>query len=1049
MASKRRREFLVLLACVALLAGAYAAAGFLLVPHLVKSQLRAFVTQNYGRSVSIGDVRFNPFTMELEAKDFSLPDIDNQPALTFHRLFVKLDLASIWRRGASFRAIELEQPYSRVLIRRDGALNLTELAKPFAEPSDDSPTRLFIDRLTVRDTAVDFEDRTHATPFRASLRPVSFELLNFSTTEATDNRYVLRGTSTAGERFGWNGAFTMEPLASRGRFEIADLQARTLWSYMRDSLGFEVSSGKINIAGDYTFSTATPSVALAINLRNVDVSQVGLKPRNGEGNYIDVDRLQIESSNFDLTRQSMQLGKVTLAGATVRAWRDVDGQINLLKLAGGAPPARVPDGSSAPPAQGPDETPAPPRAAPAAQARAVPATRASAAPPKPASAVPDARTSDPPSRWRLDAPDIAIEGLKVEAEDRQIKPAFAVTLNPIDVQLKGFTTAPNAELTVDASVRVDDSGQLKAHATLLPDSGKLTAKLDASQLDLATLQPYIGSVTQMTLLSGLLNAKLQVDRTDNGDLGINGEAEVAKLRTVDNALRQDFIKWDLVRASGIEFRSQPASIKIATIAMRAPYARVIIAADQTVNLSRVLSAPPGAPPPGAITSVRASPASTAPAAATPASAKSGKASQSPRGGSSQDNGDPMKISIGNVRIANGSANFADFWIQPNYAVSIQGLDGTIVGLSSSVDSRAKVALEGKVDRYAPASISGELNLLSASLFTDIKVSFKGVDMTSVTPYAGRFAGYKIEKGKLTVDVAYRVENRKLNADQRFVVDQLQLGERVESKDAVRLPLRLAVALLKDRNGVIDIGLPVSGSLDDPKFRIGPIIWKAIVGLLTRIATAPFALLGSMFGGGEEMNQVDFAPGEATLDPAGQEKMASLLKAMQERPSLQLDVPMTYSPDLDRPVLAERKLNDKLTQLAQEQSAKRKRKSNPPGETDLGDPATRFDLLVAQYRRDFAEDAALPPAAEAVETARKKKKDDGADFGSANAEIEQAIAAQAAVSDDELRELGKQRAGAIQEALLAQGAVEATRVFVIAAAAAPPAKDKVRVELSLK
>ena len=187
-----------------------------------------------------------------------------------------------------------------------------------------------------------------------------------------------------------------------------------------------------------------------------------------------------------------------------------------------------------------------------------------------------------------------------------------------------------------------------------------------------------------------------------------------------------------------------------------------------------------------------------------------------------------------------------------------------------------------MDRYAPATIDGEMNLLSASLFTNIRLKFAGVDMTSVTPYSGRFAGYGIEKGKLSVDVTYKVENRALDAKQKFVVDQLQLGDKVESPDAVSLPLKLAVALLKDRNGVIDIDLPMTGSLDDPKFRLGPLIWKAFVGLLTKIATAPFALIGSLFGGGPEMNLVEFEPGAIVLDPAGQEKMAAVKKALVER-----------------------------------------------------------------------------------------------------------------------------------------------------------------------
>ena len=241
------------------------------------------------------------------------------------------------------------------------------------------------------------------------------------------------------------------------------------------------------------------------------------------------------------------------------------------------------------------------------------------------------------------------------------------------------------------------------------------------------------------------------------------------------------------------------------------------------------------------------------------------------------------MSIGAVRVVNGAANFADFWIQPNYAVNLQNMNGSILGLSSDPKSRAKVEFEGTVDKYAPAKIAGDLNLLSAALYTELKVSFKGVEMTSVTPYSGRFAGYKIEKGKLSIDVAYLVENRTLQAKQKFIIDQLELGERVESEDAVRLPLKLAVALLKDRNGVIDIDLPMSGSLDDPQFRMGPLIWKAFVGLITKAATAPFALLGSLFGGGEEMNQIEFDAGTSALDAAAQEKLTSIGKALTERP----------------------------------------------------------------------------------------------------------------------------------------------------------------------
>ena len=377
-------------------------------------------------------------------------------------------------------------------------------------------------------------------------------------------------------------------------------------------------------------------------------------------------------------------------------------------------------------------------------------------------------------------------------------------------------------------------------------------------------------------------------------------------------MQEDFIKWQRVRAEGFSYDGRTAELRIKTLRMRSPYARVIIAKDETINIVEIMT--PDKPAPAYQPSVQLATAEGPPPQET-------------------------QVRIDTVAIEDGSLNFADFWIQPNYAVSIQQLNGSVIGLSSDETSRAKLELEGKVDRYAPATINGEMNLLSATLYTDIRLKFAGVDMTSVTPYSGRFAGYKIEKGKLSIDVTYKVENRALDAKQKFVIDQLQLGEKVESPDAVSLPLKLAVALLKDRNGVIDIDLPMTGSLDDPKFRLGPLIWKAFVGLLTKIATAPFALIGSLFGGGHEVNFVEFDPGAILLDPAGQEKMATVKKALIERPALQVDVPMAYSAELDGGLIERQALDASLTKLAANQ---RKLLGGRPNEEEvaamLADPA---------------------------------------------------------------------------------------------------------------
>jgi hypothetical protein len=296
------------------------------------------------------------------------------------------------------------------------------------------------------------------------------------------------------------------------------------------------------------------------------------------------------------------------------------------------------------------------------------------------------------------------------------------------------------------------------------------------------------------------------------------------------------------------------------------------------------------------------------------------------------------------------------------------LEGTIKGLSSKQGTRAQVDLRGNVDRYAPALINGELNLLSASAYSDMKLDFRNIELTSITPYSGYFAGYQIRKGKLAVELTYRIKDRKLDAGHHVVVDQLELGDKVDSPEATTLPVRLAIALLKDRNGVIDLNLPVTGSLDDPKFRLGPLIWKVFVNLIVKVATAPFSFIGSLFGGNDtQVNQIVFAPGSAVLPETDAQRLAALVKGMVDRPALQLEVPAANSADVDRAAL----------------------------------------LLAHADQKD------------------------------------------ATVSDAELAELGRARAAAIQDALLRDGTVEPSRVFIINGAAVATDEGSVRIDLTMK
>src|SRR5258707_11478093 len=221
--------------------------------------------------------------------------------------------------------------------------------------------------------------------------------------------------------------------------------------------------------------------------------------------------------------------------------------------------------------------------------------------------------------------------------------------------------------------------------------------------------------------------------------------------------------------------------------------------------------------------------------------------------------DALPITIGRIELANGNVNYSDFFVRPNYAANLTEVTGTVTTMSS--EQAGDIAFTARVDHSAPVEVSGRIHPFAKELSLDIAAKARDVDLPPLTPYSVKYAGYGIERGKLTFDVHYRVESRKLTAENRLVLDQLTFSpQRVDSPTATKLPVLLAVALLKDTRGVIDIRLPISGSLDDPEFSMGGLIIRVIVNLLTKAVTAPFALLGAVLGGGgEQMAFVEFAP----------------------------------------------------------------------------------------------------------------------------------------------------------------------------------------------
>jgi Domain of Unknown Function (DUF748) len=490
---------------------------------------------------------------------------------------------------------------------------------------------------------------------------------------------------------------------------------------------------------------------------------------------------------------------------------------------------------------------------------------------------------------------------------------------------------------------------------------------------------------------------------------------LADFAAIDKASQQDLLKWKSLFVGGIDVDLEPMKVTVGEVALSDFYSRFIVNPDGTLNLQNILvkagqegvstTAPTTAAGADQKPATAAAPASAPVATSVAASVSASVSASAPAGL-------PARVRVGKITLQGGNVDFSDFFIKPNYSAKLSGIGGSVSEMTP--EKAADLELRGKVNGTAPVEIVGRLNPLASSLMLDIKASARDIELPPLTAYSVKYAGYGIEKGKLSVTLKYLIEDRKLSAENKLYIDQLTFGDKVESPTATKLPVLLAVSLLQDRNGVIDIELPISGSLDDPQFSVGGLVVKVIVNLLTKIITAPFSALASAFGGKEEMSQVDFAAGSAVLDEASRKRLDALAKALNDRPALKMDVAGHADATVDREAL---KQADMERRVKAEKMKRLTRDGKPPASIDEVTVGTDEypDLLKAAYR-----EAPFPKPRNAIGLTKDLPV----------AEMENLMLANAQVSEQDIGQLASRRAQAAKDYLVETGKVPAERIFLV-------------------
>ncbi len=993
-----------ILAC--LLAGwlVLLALGYFAAPPLARSVLASQLGKALERDVTIERVTINPLALSVDVQGLSVKDRAGVEQLGFEQLHVNLSSFSVAQAGIVVDVIRLQAPRVAITRLADGRYDISDWLDRWTSgaPTDSGPLpRFSLNNIQITEGQFVFDDRPKGAVHTA--KSVKFSLPFISSLPYKADVFVLPAFAAVVD-----GA----PLALEGRslpfakshasslkIDLDKLDLALLQAYWPSGLPLHLKSGQLNTRLSVDFAQLTddaPSLSLSgtAQLQGLALNDAAGKP------WLGLESLDVQLEKSSPLQQRWVLAQLDLRGlhlgqdapdAPLRVQalsaRQVQADLQARRI-----DAEVLQGSGI-------------------MTRMVRSDEGSLAwLPALGSSSSTAGAESGTTAWSGMLGRLRLDEVGLRFEDRTLSPAAVQELTHASLSADKLDINPGRENTLTLKATVNQTGQLKVSGSvkLQPLAARLA--LETQALPVVPMQGYVAPYLNTSIVQGLLSNKGSLDIRQPADkllASYKGGLTLGQFRAVDQANSADFLRWKSLYFGGVDFELEPVHLTIGEIALSDFYSRLILNPQGRLNLADILR------------TQASHDASTAkPAASVPPAA--------------------MPIQIAKVTLQNGRVDFSDRFVKPNYSATVTHLGGSVKGLSSAPDTLADLDLRGNYASNAPVQITARFNPLREKKFLDLQAKISDIDLVDFSPYSGKYAGYNIDKGKLSMDATYKLQDRQLTAQNRLLIDQLTFGSKVESPDATQLPVQLAISLLKDNRGQIDIQLPIAGSLDDPQFSIGGLIFKVIGNLIVKAITAPFALLGSLFGDGQELSQLSFAPGRADLDETAVQKLQTLSRAMREREGLTLEITAgsdgnTDPEGLRRAMLERAVLSEKRKDMTPSQ-----RDSTPLADMRL-DSSNYATYLARAYQQ-----AKFPKPRNVLGLTKALPVE----------EMEKLMLANLSVGDEELRALATRRAQVVQGWLVEQGQVPLSRIFLLPVkigTAAPGGTDagQTRVNFSLR
>lgn len=815
---------------------------WLALPGIIQTQAEKYISEKTGHHLVMNKPEFNPLTLSLRLTGLRLTQPGNQPLLAFRELLIDVSATSLYRGALVFDAIKLDGLEATAILLPEGKLNwsalLDALKSPDSKPNTGMP-RFDVHQLVISGTKVNFFDQRIHPVFATRLEPVDLDITELSSFIGERGQYKFTAKTATGTSLAWQGTATLQPLSATGTLALDNLQLIDISSYLKGSLPIAAPAGIVSASTSYRMGYQQGRLELQLDHMQARITDIAVKsnPR------LNIAAIVANGGRYDLLKNSFELESLTLNGSDLTLPQAAKKSVELksiavedIKVNLATQQAKlgsvVLNGGQV-------------NIARDAGGQLDIVTALQAALPK-SSPAPKSHTAP----WHYQLGKFELKGFDVTMNDGTAN----LALQDIGISVEHISDDQTIALPVKAAFKVAEGGSVDATGKITPALPAADIQFKLSELNLKPAQGYLSKVAKLKIIDGKLSAEGNANYSPK-DAGFSGGFALRDLLLNESETGDLFLAWKKLSSNTLKVSA--TKLNMDELSIDGLDSKLHIHKDKSVSIKNILIADTAKP------AVKTEPSK-------------------------------FIVNIDKVKLIHGEMDFSDLSLALPFGTRIVDLRGTVSGLSTEPGALGQIQLDGQVDDFGVARAVGRISLLDPADFMDLKVVFRNIDMNRLTPYSATFAGRKITSGKLSLDLDYKIKQRQLEGKNQVTIDRLVLGDRVASAQAHDLPLDLAIALLQDADGRIDLGLPMTGNLSDPQFSFGGIVWKIISNVISKIATAPFRALGALFGGGDKFEEIAFESGSDTLTPPEKEKLVSIAAALNKRPALTIAIQGTYA-----------------------------------------------------------------------------------------------------------------------------------------------------------